>query len=283
MDQAEIEAIEIELLLEALKRRYGYDFHNYAQASLKRRIERFMALAGYQRIAELIPAVMDSHELMQSLVNGFSVPVTEMFRDPHVFVTLREQVIPLLKTYPFLNIWHAGCATGEEVYSLAILLHEEGLLDRCQIFATDFNQESLAKAQEGVFSLDRIRDFTLNYQAAQGKGSFSDYYHARYNRAKMVDHLKQNITFAPHNLVTDGVFIRVQLILCRNVLIYFDKRLQNRVLGLFHDALERGGFLCLGRQESLRFTDVEEDFSCFTQKECIYRRVGGHTPSPKSP
>ncbi|MEO5328488.1 MAG: protein-glutamate O-methyltransferase CheR [Magnetococcus sp. THC-1_WYH] len=273
MEDEEVEKIEIRLLLEALRQRYGYEFHNYAEASLRRRIGLFMSQQGLQHIAQLIPQVLHDREFLRSLVNSFSVPVTEMFRDPAVFVALRETVIPILKTYPFVTIWHAGCSTGEEVYSLAIVLHEENLLERCHIFATDVNEDSLSRAKAGVFALEKMVAFAENYQNAQGRACFSDYYHARYRFAKMKHFLNKNIVFAAHNLATDSVFIHPQLIMCRNVLIYFNDILQNRVLTLFYESLDRGGILCLGRHESLRFSDVERFFQPLLAEERLFRKT----------
>ena len=273
MENSLIQDIEIDLLVEGLHRRYGYAFQDYSRASLKRRILSFISNNGIGHISEIIPKMLRDIQFQESLIGGISVPATEMFRDPHLFAVLRQQVIPILRSYPFINIWHAGCATGEEVYSLAILLKEEGLYDRCQIFATDLSHEALRKAQEGVFPLERMREFTGNYQKAGGVGAFADYYHAKYKRAKMVDYLKTNITFAHHNLATDGVFIQAHLIFCRNVMIYFNEALQNRVLNLFHDALERDGFLCLGKQESLQFSSVVNAFKFVDNEEKIYRLI----------
>lgn len=279
MNESLIQDIEIDLLVEGLHRRYGYAFQGYARASLKRRIQNFIALHGIDHISAIIPRMLRDLSFQESLISGISVPVTEMFRDPNLFIILRERVIPILRSYPFINIWHAGCATGEEVYSLAILLKEEGIYDRCQIFATDLSHESLHKAKEGVFSLKQMREFTENYQQAGGRGTFSDYYYAKYERAKMVNDLKKNLMFAHHNLATDGVFIQAHLILCRNVLIYFKAALQNRVLNLFHDGLERKGFLCLGQQESLQFSSVEDAFQLVDDDVMIYRKKNGTVSS----
>ncbi|MBF0604500.1 MAG: protein-glutamate O-methyltransferase CheR [Nitrospirae bacterium] len=273
MEDEAVEEIEMRLLLEALRQRYGYEFHHYAAASLRRRIGQFMSQRGIQHISQIIPQALYDREFLRGLVNSFSVPVTEMFRDPAVFVVLREKVVPILKTYPFVTIWHAGCSTGEEVYSLAIVLHEENLLERCHIFATDFNEDSLSKAKAGVFALEKMKEFTENYLKAQGRASFSDYYHAKYQFAKMRDFLNRNIIFAAHNLSTDSVFIHPQLIMCRNVLIYFDEVLQNRVLTLFCESLDRGGILCLGRHETLRFSDVEKSFQPLSAEERIFRKM----------
>lgn len=266
------EELEIYLLLEAIYRKYGYDFRNYAQASLKRRIRNALNKTDIQYISELIPNIIHDKNLFHEVLTEFSVPVTEMFRDPIFYQAFRFRVIPYLKTYPFIKIWHAGCATGEEVYSLAILLKEEGLYDRSTIFATDFNENALETAKEGIYRLDNVRYYTGNYQKAGGKQAFSDYYYAGdYDSVIMNNALKKNITFANHNLASDGVFGEMHVILCRNVMIYFDKILQNRVLNLFYKSLVRQGFLCLGTKESLHFSTVENEFEELEPDYRIYR------------
>ncbi|HNT74307.1 MAG TPA: protein-glutamate O-methyltransferase CheR [Anaerolineae bacterium] len=272
MHAADLETIEIDLFLNALYQRYGYDFRQYAQASIRRRIKHFQARTHYKRISDLIPAVLYDEAFAHSAIHDFSIMVTEMFRDPTFYNAVREKALPYLKTFPFIKIWHAGCATGEEVYSLAIVLQEEGLYDRATIFATDFNDSALQTAREGIYALKEIRQYTKNYQQAGGTRSFADYYHAQYESAIMEQSLKKNVTFANHNLVTDGVFSEVHLIFCRNVLIYFDKTLQNRVLNLFADSLSYGGFLCLGSKETLRFSDVQERFKVIDDHEKIYQK-----------
>ncbi len=204
-----------------------------------------------------------------------------MFRDPFVYRSIREKVVPFLKTYPFVKIWYAGCATGEEAYSLAILLQEEGLYERTTIFATDFNDEALEKAKEGIYALDNVQQFTKNYQHAGGTGSFSNYYHAEYESMAINRSLKKKITFANHNLVTDEVFGEMHMIFCRNVLIYFDKKLQNRVLNLFTESLVNGGFLCLGAKENLQFTDVNSYYKPIDKKGKIYQRKTHYGQSRK--
>ncbi len=272
MHTADLETIEVDLFLNALYQRYGYDFRQYAQASIRRRIKHFQARTGYKQISEMIPVVLHDEAFAHSAIHDFSIMVTEMFRDPTFYNAVREKVLPYLKTFPFVKIWHAGCATGEEVYSLAIVLQEEGLYDRATIFATDFNDSALQTAREGIYALKEIRQYTKNYQQAGGTRSFADYYHAQYESAIMEQPLKKNVTFANHNLVTDGVFSEVHLIFCRNVLIYFDKTLQNRVLNLFADSLSYGGFLCLGSKETLRFSDVQERFKVIDDHEKIYQK-----------
>jgi chemotaxis protein methyltransferase CheR len=268
----DIEKIEISLFLEAMCQRYGYDFRNYAQASVRRRVRHLLAKSGYTRISEMLPRLLYDEAFAQAAIYDFSISVTEMFRDPDFYSSLRKNVIPYLKTYPFIKVWHAGCATGEEVYSLAVVLQEEGLYDRATIFATDFNEATLDKAREGIYSLKDIRQYTTNYQKAGGERPFADYYHAQYESAIMNQTLKRNITFASHNLVTDGVFGEMHLIFCRNVLIYFDKTLQNRVLNLFADSLNHGGFLCLGSKETLEFSEVAKSFKVVDERGKIYQK-----------
>ncbi len=266
------EQIEIDLLLEAIFKRYGYDFRNYARASIERRTRRFLSKSGCRTIPEMIDRLLNDEVFFGGLVRDFSITVTELFRDPRVYASLRRQVVPMLKTHPFIKIWHAGCATGEEAYSLAILLKEEGLYDRATIFVTDFNDGALQKARQGIYSTDKIKEGTRNYQAAGGKNSFSDYYQARYDAVALDGALRKNMTFANYNLVTDGVFGEMHLILCRNVLIYFDRELQNRVFGLFGDSLVRGGFLCLGSKESPTFSTAADQFETVDKTAKIYRK-----------
>ncbi len=268
----EIEKIEIDLFLEALYQRHGYDFRHYAQASVRRRVRQLLAKGGYARVSDLIAPVLYDEAFAKTIIGEFSIAVTEMFRDPDFYRSIRQKVVPYLKTYPFIKIWHAGCATGEEVYSLAILLQEEGLYNRATIFATDFNDTVLDKAKEGIYALKDIRQYTANYQKAGGARSFGDYYHAQYELAIMDQSLKDNITFASHNLVTDGVFGEMHLVFCRNVLIYFDRTLQNRVLGLFNDSLNYGGFLGLGSKETLQFSEVAERFKVVDDQAKIYQK-----------
>lgn len=269
-----VEDLEIDLLLEMMLRRYGYDFRDYARSSLRRKVRRIAANLGAGSISELIPRLLHDRELFAEAVGSFSTPVTEMFRDPPFFKYLRDSLLEYLKTWPFVRIWIAGCATGEEVYSLAILLKEEGLYDRCTIFATDFVDHLLRRAQAGIYPLRSMKSTIANYQSAGGKGAFSDYYHADYDSVIMDASLRENVTFANHNLVMDGVFSEVHLVLCRNVMIYFNATLQKRVLSLFYDSLLRGGFLALGSKESLHHRDVREMFEEFEPSWKIYRKVG---------
>lgn len=273
MHQDEFEDIQIALLVEAIHRRYGYDFRNYAQASLKRRIRNFAETSNYETISAMIPPLLHDASFGARLIFALSVTVSEMFRDPEFFKLLRKQVIPFLKTYPFVRIWHAGCSTGEEVYSLAMVLHEEDFYDRATIFATDFNDQALEKAREGIYPLEKMKEYTANYQRSGGTGSFAQYYRTGYGAAILDAALKKNITFANHNLVTDGVFSEVQLVLCRNVLIYFDKTLQDRVLRLFHESLAYGGVLALGSKESIQFSQVADFFKTLSHKWKIYQKT----------
>jgi chemotaxis protein methyltransferase CheR len=271
MDQKDIENLEIELLLSALHRCYGYDFTHYAKASLKRRLQEMLTSMDLQHFSELMPKLLHNRELVTPFVVDLSVTVTEMFRDPAFYIDFRDHVIPILKTYPFIKIWHAGCSTGEEVYSMAILLHEAGLLDRAQLYATDFNRVALKTASQGIYSLRRVPEYTENYCLFSNKASFSDYYHAKYNAIKMRRDLREHITFSHHNLVVDHHFGEMNVILCRNVMIYFDMALQNKVLHLFKDSLIHRGFLCLGNKENLVNTEVYNTFDTVSKTEKIYR------------
>jgi chemotaxis protein methyltransferase CheR len=274
MRKEEVENIEIDLLLEAIHRRYGHDFRNYSRSSIKRRIRNILGKTTYSTISEMISAMLHDESFFQTALYDLSITVSEMFRDPEFFKALRKQVIPYLKTHPYVKIWHAGCATGEEVYSLAIVLREEGFYERSTLFATDFNDTALSKAIEGIYPLERMKEFTANYQRSGGTGSFAEYYHTGYDAAIMDPSLRKNITFANHNLVTDSVFSEVHLIVCRNVLIYFDRTLQNRVLKLFRDSLVHGGILALGSKEALQFSEVVGDFKTVNEKWKIYQKIG---------
>lgn len=273
MEKNDLEDMETELLLEAIYKRYGHDFRDYSVASITRRIRHAQKKYGYSTISDMIPGVLHDESFFEMLLADFSITVTRMFRYPPAYRALREKVIPVLRTYPFFKVWHAGCATGEEVYSLAILLEEEGLYERCTIFATDFNDNALEQARTGIYPLDNIKDYTANYQRSGGLESFSKYYHAEYGNMIINNRLKRNVTFANHNLVTDGVFTEVHLVFCRNVLIYFNTSLKNRVLKLFTESLVRGGFLCLGSKESLMFTDEFEAYKVTDKEGKVYQKV----------
>ncbi|MCP4266678.1 MAG: protein-glutamate O-methyltransferase CheR [Candidatus Brocadiaceae bacterium] len=272
MKKKDTQNFEINQLLDAIFFRYGYDFRNYARASMERRIINRVKLAELDSVSEMIPKIMHDPGFFDLFLRDMSITVTEMFRDPHVYKKIRESVCVHLKTYPRINIWHAGCATGEEVYSMAILLEEEGLLKRTTIYATDFNNHSLKIAEKGIYPAEKVKLFTKNYISAGGKASFVKYYQAKYEHAKIKESLKKRITFANHNLIQDKVFTETHLILCRNVLIYFNKELQNRALNLFKDSLVHRGFFILGNRETIDFTNVESTFEKHSQKERIYRK-----------
>jgi chemotaxis protein methyltransferase CheR len=269
----ELEQIEIELLLEGIYQHYGFDFRSYAYASIRRRLWKRIEAEGLTTISALQDRVLHDSDLMERLLLDLSINVTAMFRDPGFYRVFREHVVPTLRTYPFIRIWHAGCATGEEVYSMAILLEEEGLYERSRIYATDINEVVLQKAKSGIFPIDRMQEYTENYIAAGGKRSFSDYYIAKYDGALFHPGLTKNVVFSQHNLVTDRSFSEFNVILCRNVLIYFDKTLQARVLTLFYDSLAMFGVLALGSKESLRFSPYEECYEQINALEKIYRKV----------
>ena len=272
MNHSSVEDLEIKLLLEAIVERYGYDYRQYGQASLFRRINSFMRKMGKERISELIPLVLHDRDLFFDLVETISVTVTEMFRDPFVYKLLRTKVIPYLNSFPHINIWVAGCATGEEAYSIAILLEEEGVYDKCRIYATDINGKSLTRAREGIFPSETLKANTKNYHAAGGKYPFNEYYYTKYRQAKLRKDLARNIIFDVHNLTVDGVFNEMQLILCRNVLIYFRAPLQDKVLNLMHESLCPNGFLVLGSKEDLAVSDIAMKFVTIGKEEKIYKK-----------
>lgn len=267
-----IEDIEIEALLNGIRKRYGYDFTHYSFASLKRRLNRVLEQERLSSFAELLERLLRDEGSFDAFLKHMSITVTNMFRDPEFYRAIREKVVPMLKTYPFAKIWHAGCASGEEVYSMAILLREEGFLDRVRIYATDFNKHALAAAECGVYRRKDAAAYSDNYHAAGGKHKLENYYSDGYDLIKFTDDLKERITFSYHNLVTDGVFGEMNLICCRNVMIYFDRTLQNRVLSLFTDSLRHGGFLGLGSKETLNFTEVKKLFEQVDVRQKIYRK-----------
>jgi chemotaxis protein methyltransferase CheR len=268
-----LETIEIKLLLEGIFRHYGYDFRDYARASIRRRILGRVQAEGTKSVSGFQDRVLHKPDCMERLLLALSVHVTSMFRDPGFYIAFRQKVVPLLATYPFARIWHAGCSSGEEVYSLAIILKEEGIYERCRIYATDLSEAILRGAKEGLFPLASMQEYTENYQKAGGKTSFSEYYTARYDHALFHASLRENMVFAPHNLVTDGSFNEFNVIMCRNVMIYFNKSLQERVHGLLHQSLARLGVLGLGRKESLRFTPHETSYEALDDPERLYRKV----------
>ena len=269
----DLERIEIELLLEGVFRHYGFDFRAYAYASIRRRLWKRIDEEGLGSISALQERVLHEPEMMEKLLLDLSINVTAMFRDPGFYVRFREHVVPLLRTYPFIRIWHAGCSTGEEVYSMAILLREEGLYDRARIYATDINEVVLQRAKARIFPLERMQEYTDNYIRAGGKQSFSEYYTAKYDGALFDQSLTKNVVFSQHNLVTDRSFSEFNVILCRNVLIYFDKTLQSKVHGLFYDSLAMFGVLVLGSKESLRFMPHDECYEQIAPPEKIFRKV----------
>jgi len=231
-----------------------------------------MSTSRFSNITEMQYKVLYEEAFFEQILKDFSINVTEMFRDPSFYSKFREEIIPILKTYPYIKIWHAGCSTGEEVYSMAIILKEEGLYERSQIYATDFNQTVIKKAKDGIYPINKIKEYTYNYQKAGGINSFSDYYTAKYDSVILNPDLKQNIVFADHNLVSDKVFAEVHLVVCRNVLIYFNKQLQDKVFSLFKESLIPGGYLCLGSKESIRFSDSFNHFETIDDNEKIYKR-----------
>jgi len=262
----------LRLLLDAIYLKYHYDFRGYAAASLKRRLTNAPGRFGCQTLSQLQDKVLREPTAFPTLLSLLTVPVSEMFRDPSYFRSLREQVVPLLRTYPSLKVWVAGCSTGEEAYSLAILLREEDLLERTLIYATDINPQSLQKAAAGVYAIDRIAGFTENHRKSGGRTSLSDYYTAAYGRAVFDKSFRRHIVFSDHSLATDSVFAEVQLVSCRNVLIYFNGDLQNRAVGLFRDALCRKGFLGIGMKESLRFSPHAQSFVDLVFEDRIFQK-----------
>jgi chemotaxis protein methyltransferase CheR len=269
---SQLEKMEIELLLEAIYRHYGFDFRSYAFSSIRRRIWKRVNAEGLSNVTALQERILHDSKVMERLLLDLSINVTAMFRDPGFYRAFREDVVPLLRTYPFIRAWHAGCSTGEEVYSMAILLEEEGLLARSRLYATDINEVVLQQARAGIFPLERMQEYTENYIKAGGKRSFSEYYTAKYDGALFSPALTEHVVFSQHNLVTDRSFSEFNVILCRNVLIYFDKSLQARVQGLFYDSLVHFGILGLGSKESLKFSQYED---CYEQiaTEKIYRKI----------
>lgn len=271
---AELENIELQLLVEAIYQRYHYDFRGYSTASLKRRLGQARQRFGCESITALQERVLHDPSMLPQLLGYLTVQVSEMFRDPSFFQALRTEVVPHLRTYPSLKVWIAGCSAGEEFYSLAILFREEGLEARTIFYATDINTEALRKAEAGVYSLERLAQFSENHRRAGGKKALSDYFTAAYGNAVFDKTLRQRTVFSDHSLASDAVFAEVQLVCCRNVLIYFDRALQDRAIGLFKEALVRKGFLGLGAKESLHFSAHARAFSEFARGERIYQKCG---------
>jgi chemotaxis protein methyltransferase CheR len=272
-DRDSVEELELELLLEAAYRQYGYDFRNYARTSLRRRITKLMREESINTISALQDRVLHDAAAWDRFLQGISVSVSAMFRDPHFFLAFRRRAVPMLRTYPFIRIWQAGCSLGEEAYTLAILLEEEGLYDRSLIYATDINESTLRQAREGIYSAELMQKYTQNYMLAGGERAFSEYYTARYEFAIMRPSLQRNIVFSQHNLVSDGPFNEFNVILCRNVMIYFNRALQERTHSLFHSSLATFGILGLGARESMRFMPQEPYYEQIEPGEKLYRRV----------
>ncbi|WP_246797447.1 CheR family methyltransferase [Burkholderia perseverans] len=264
--------IELKLLLEAIYQKYQHDFRHYAPSSLRRRLSQALAEFGLPTLSQLQDRILRDETEFTRLFQYLTVQVSDMFRDPPYFLALREHVLPLLRTYPSIKVWVAGCSTGEELWSLKILFDEEGLTERTLFYATDISPDALARAEAGIYTLDRIAGFTRNYLAAGGKRSLSDYYHAAYGGARFTGSLRERVVFADHSLSTDEVFLEAHLVSCRNVLIYFDRALQDRALALFERTLVRRGFLGLGSKESLRFSAQQEAFGEFRERERIYQK-----------
>ncbi|MFZ6871872.1 CheR family methyltransferase [Undibacterium sp. Di27W] len=271
--QISINDIELRLLMEAIYLKYSYDFRDYAGSSQRRRVSHAIRQLGCATISALQEKVLHDPKVFSQLLQFLTIPVSSMFRDPTYFFGLREQILPFLKTYPSLKIWIAGCSTGEEVYSMAIMLREEGLLERTLIYATDINPQSLETAKKGIYPLEKIAGYASNYLKSGGQHNLSDYYTAAYDTALFDRSLTENITFADHSLATDSVFSETHLVCCRNVLIYFNKGLQNRALGLFHESLCHKGFLTLGSKESLDFSAYADKFTALSKQDRLFRKL----------
>ncbi|WP_018345168.1 CheR family methyltransferase [Cytophaga aurantiaca] len=265
---------ELKAFLDAIKFMYGYDFTDYAEASIKRRILNFMNMYKIPTLQDLSKILLKDEAVFETFIQELSVTVTEMFRDPTFYKSLRENVMERLATYPVIKIWIAGCATGEEVYSIAIVLKEAGLLERSIIYATDINQRSIQIAKDGLYPVDNMKAYTVNYNKSGGMHSLSEYYISKYNSVLFDKSLRDNVVFSPHNLTADKSFNEFQLIVCRNVLIYFNQQLQNKVINLFHESLCSFGFLALGNKESLLFTDRKSNFEDVDKKERIFMKIG---------
>lgn len=271
--ERDLERVEIDLLLEGIYRHYGFDFRSYASSSIKRRLWKRIQAEGLETISALQERVLHNEAAMERLLLDLSITVSAMFRDPGFYLAFREKVVPILRTYPFIRLWHAGCSTGEEVYSMAILLLEEGLYERARLYATDINEAVLQRARDGIYPVDRMQEYTQNYLRAGGKRSFSEHYTAKYDGALFSPALRHNIVFSQHNLVTDRSFAECNVILCRNVMIYFDRKLQEQVHQLFYESLPVYGILALGSKESLRSSKFENCYEAVDGREKIYRRV----------
>jgi len=275
METPKRQDIELNLFVQALQQCHGYDFSQYAPASFKRRVQALVDHFGLANISQLTERIVHSDDVVPDVIARLSAPVSDMFRDPSVFACLRRDVLPILASYPHINIWQAGCAHGEEVYSLAILLIEAGLYERTQIYATDISAHALDVAREGIYPARNLQNWAANYLQAGGQRTLSDYFHARYGHLKLDESLRRNVVFAAHNLAADAVFCEAQLILCRNVLIYFRPSLQQRAIALFRDSLVRGGYLCLGTKESLSLTSHAGAFTVVDGRNSLYRLADG--------
>lgn len=271
-DNIETLDIELNLLLQAVHLKYGYDFSNYSKAHLKRRVLHRLNLSGLKTVSDLQGKILWDNDFYKTFLQDLSINVTEMFRDPEFYRSFRQKVIPDLSTYAHIKVWHAGCSSGEEVFSLAIVLKEENILHKTQIYATDFNKKVLEQARQGIYSKKEMELYERNYRNSGGKASLSDYCTSKYGSVLFEKSLTKNIVFADHNLVTDGVFAEVNLVFCRNVLIYFNRDLQNRALGLFTNSLSKRGFLCLGTKESVRYSNYEDRFEAVDEEYKIFKK-----------
>ena len=269
-----LEDIELDLLLEGIFRQYGFDFRKYARSSLRRRVRNFLRDERIESVSLLQDRILHDRAWLHRFVYSLSVNVSAMFRDPHFYITFRKEVVPLLRTYPFVRIWLAGVSMGEEVYSLAILLQEEGIYDRCRLYATDINEDVLKKAKDGNYPLELMRTYTNNYIKSGGKRSFSEYYTSTHESALMKSSLRENVVFAQHNLATDGSFNEFQVILCRNVMIYFNRELQAHVYNLLHESLVMFGVIGLGAKETMKFSPHEHAYEDIESTARLYRRIG---------
>ncbi len=268
----EIEKIELKLLLDAIYGRFGYDYRDYSLAHIKRRIRKRIEEGEFRNITHYIEHILHSEGSLESIIEDFSIHTTDMFRFPEFYKALREKVCPYLRTFPSVKIWIAGCSTGEEIYSIAILLKEENLLNKAKIYATDINPKVLETASKGIYDIKHVKNWTRNYQLAGGLISFSDYYIAKFNQVKFEQDLIKNVTFHSHNLVQDGSIGEFNLVICRNVMIYFNKILQDRVVNLFYSSLSHGGILGIGSKETIKFSDKENHFSVLDKTGKIYTK-----------
>ncbi len=264
--------MEIELVLKLVHEMYGYDFTHYSKESIERRLNEIIQRRKLGYISDLIPLLLRQPDFLNEFLAKLSIGVTKFFRDPEFFASYRKNVLPYLTTFPYVKVWHAGCSTGQEVYTHAIMLYEEGLLDAATIYATDFNNGAIEKASDGIYSMIELEEAKVPYRDAGGQSHLSDYYHDSYHFAKIESHLRKPVTFSHHNLVSDGVFGEMNVIFCRNTLIYFDQFLQNNVLALLSSSLRPGGYLCLGNKESIIFFDGKEDFEAIDDKNRIFRK-----------